>query len=482
MRRALDHVLPGTVVFVGVDPHYSVGPESWFERYRVACRHEVPALAGLEAEGVPLFCLEREVGAEALPGRATPDLLAHPRTLAFLEGLAAEAGSLSLLLFKPSAKVEGLALARGWRVLGATASLARRMENKLQFYRLLDGLGLPCPPWIEVDVDTTSYAALARSLGPHFVVQGAHGFSGSSTFDVPDEAAFQVAAVALRRRTARAAAFVGGAPLTLTGCVVDQGVVLVGRLFHQVTGAPQCTVHRLGACGNDWSASPPPEDLQEQARGVARRVGEELGQRGFRGIYGMDFVVADDGGGVLAIEVNPRLVSSVPMATVLEEEAGLVPLLAWHLLATSGVASPLGNWPELVPLLASWDHPAPLQGAQLVLHNLCGADARMTGRLETAVYRVDGSGLEWVRRGLRATEAGADEFLVLPGGTRHTLAQAGECARVQCRHALSAFPHGLVAGPGRLTGEALRVAGAVYDGLGVECLPAPQAQDASVHD
>ena len=301
------------------------------------------------------------------------------------------------------------------------------------------------------------------------MVQGAHGFSGNSTFDVAGPEAFEVAAAALRNRKAKATEFVPGAPLTITGCVVEAGVVLVGRPFHQVTGAPECTVHPLGACGNDWSAAPPPEPLQADIRAVTRRVGEALGARGFRGIYGMDFVVAGDGERALAIEVNPRIVSSIPMATVLEEDAGLVPLLAWHLLATSGVASALGHWPDLVPLLASWNDPPPLRGAQLVLHNLSGGEARPEGGLRGGVYRVGESrGLEWLCAGLRATDAAGEGFLVLPGGPSHVLAPAGECARVQGRRPLIRFPRGLSAGPGELTAETLGVVRAVYQGLAIE--------------
>lgn len=452
----LAQALPGPVVFMGVDPNYALGPEDWLADYSIACRHETAALRLMEQRGIEVFCLERVVGRDHLPGRATAGVAAHPAVKEWLEG---RHGRVSLLVFKPNAQVEALAAEHGWRVLGAAASIARPMENKVNFFKLLDERRLPHPTWREVDLADQTFADVAGDLGPRMVIQAAHGFSGNRTYAIRNEADYERARTALRRRRARASRMVEGSPMTMNGCVSTSGAVRTGPLFHQVTGAAECTVYPLGACGNDWAAFPAPPAVVDAAAETTRAVGHVLAGRGFRGIFGMDFVVTAQGD-VSTIECNPRLVSSVPMASALEAEAGGVPLLVSHLLATAG-ANEVGVE----------DIRGSIRGAQLVLHNLAGATARVEASLEAGVYRILEGELRYLRPALKVTEcAGDDEFLLLPPARGHLLKAAGECARVQMRGAVLDFAEGFGRGMGVLNERARTIARSVYDALALQPL------------
>lgn len=461
-RRLLENAKLGPVVFMGVDPNYALGPEEWLPTYRVVCRHETAVLRLLEQAEVEVFCLERAVGRDQLPGRATAGLAGHPAVLAWLKDVERREGPLSLLVFKPNAQVEALARENGWRILGAPASIARPLENKVSFFHLLDELKLPHPPWEEVDLGPATYADLADRLGPELVVQGAHGFSGNRTFAVDDAVAFDAARVHLRQRRARVSARVPGVPATLNACVMDDGALRMGRLFHQVTGTAECTVYPLGACGNDWAAAPFIEAVQWQAASITQAVGRVLHQRGFRGIFGMDFVVTPIQS-VTTIEINPRLVSSIPMATRLEASRSHVPMLVYHLLATSGAPTP--DVPTHYRGSSDSDYPR-LRGAQMVLHNLSGGAARVHGALAAGIYVLEGHRLEYLRPSFQVDHcAPTDEFLVLPPAEGHLLAVAGECARVQMLRPVLEFAEDPSFGPGRLNEEAHAIAKAVYAAL-----------------
>lgn len=458
MPAAVDRLratMRGPVVFIGVDPNYALGPEAWLSDYSVVCRHETAVLRLMEERGIDVFCLQRVVGQERLPGRATAGVAGHTAVAEWLSGKTRAGQALSILVFKPSAQVETLAAQHGWHVLGAPASVARPMENKVNFFRLLDERALPHPAWRQVDLATESYADVARQLGPRFVLQAAHGFSGNRTFFVGSAADHERAASALSRRRARASQMVDGCPMTMNACVVGPGRIRTGPLFHQVTGVPECTVYPLGACGNDWAAATAPAAVRDKAAVIARSVGETLSERGFRGIFGMDFIATEEET-VVAIECNPRLVSSVPMASALECEVGAVPLLVSHLLATAGHETDA----------AVEDVRTPIAGSQLVLHNLTGSVARVHGALSAGIYRIENDALCFVRPALKVTECtGEEEFLLLPPADRHVLQAAGECARVQMRGAVLDFGEGFGKGCGSLNARAKRIVKIVYDAL-----------------
>jgi hypothetical protein len=437
------------VVFVGVDPNYAIGVEKWVERYAVACRHETPVLALLEARGIEVFCLERALGRSALPGRSTVAVASHPALAGWLGGEPVD-----LLVFKPNAQIEAVAAERGWGILGARASIARPIENKVHFFRLLDELGLPRPAWREVDLAREGYDEVARELGPRMVLQAAHGFSGNRTFVIDGATDFARAAEALRRRKARASRRFDGSPMTMNACVRHDGGVRTGALFHQVTGVPECTVYPMGACGNDWAACPPPRKVVEATREVARAVGRALAGRGFRGIFGLDFVAAASE--IVTIECNPRLVSSVPMASALEAERGARPLLVSHLSATRGLEDDGGDVVEEI------------EAAQLVLHNLEGGVGRVGAALAAGVYVIEHDALRFRRSALSPTEClDEEEFLLLPPAPGHFIRPAGECARVQSRGPLLEL-EGFGSGPGRLSPRARRLARTVYAALRLE--------------
>lgn len=452
----------GPVAYAGVDPNYALGPETWLPRYSVACRHETAALRLMEQRGVEVFCLARHLGDGPLPGRATAALLAHPKATQWLER---RGDGLSLLVFKPNAQVEQAADAHGWRILGARAAVARPIENKLQFARLLEERGLPRPQWREIHPAVDTYADVAAALGPRLVIQAAHGFSGNRSFIVDDEATFAQVTAQLRNRRARASRRVEGSPMTMNACVLDTERVRTGPLFHQVTGAPGCTPYPLGACGNDWTSCPPPPEVVVRAAAVARAVGQMLAERGFRGIFGLDFVVTASGE-IVTIECNPRIVSSVPMATALEQEAGALPLLASHLQATRGLEA--DDAPDIRE---------GIRGAQLVLHTLTATPTRVRAALDAGRYRLDEGRLAFVAPALKPTEcADDDEFVVLPPAPGHVLQAASECARVQMRGGLLEFPDGVGGGLGVLTPRAQAIARAVQTALELE--PCTEEDDA----
>ncbi|HVA21901.1 MAG TPA: ATP-grasp domain-containing protein [Candidatus Micrarchaeia archaeon] len=277
-----------------------------------------------------------------------------------------------VIVWKPSVRVAGLVREAGVPLANAGAAVARRLENKVHFARTAPDAWLPIPPTV-VGAAGPVLLEQALQLAPPWVVQLARGYSGRHTHRVETAEQLAVTLEAYAGRSCRVATWIAGEPVTVTGVVGDDAVTL-GVPCRQVTGVAACTPHPLGSCGNDFGQ---PVAGAQAVLSVAARAASWLQREGHRGIFGADLVVAAEDT-VFCIEVNPRLVASVPLWNLSLRDQGRPSLLAHHVAAFAGPAA--GALPER--LTCGW--------SQLILHNLHG-EQRTTG-LTSAVGRVAADG------------------------------------------------------------------------------------------
>jgi len=256
-----------------------------------------------------------------------------------------------LVCFKPSARLERAAEALGAVVALTPATTARRLENKLLLPELAAEADVRIPKQQRVDVTVeTSWSELTAAVGRDVVVQSARGFSGKKTFRVADPWTWDHLRTGLAGRPAKVAEYVSGRPGTLHAVVDAGGRVVVSAPIVQVTGVKTLTPYPLGSCGNDftWRPSPHPGDAPAA---VAEALGEVLAARGYRGAFGLDFVVPAEDECVL-IEINPRLTASFALYASKRPR-----LLQDHLAALEGG--------DLEPARLG-----PLPGGQVLVHNV----------------------------------------------------------------------------------------------------------------
>ena len=357
------------LAFVGPDPHYAIGLDLLVPRLAIACVDDGPALPVLEGVGSLVLALARADASELDPsgpeeverpsvrpqGRSAVAVLKDRRTQDFLQRESVR----RVLVFKNSHAIEEATSDLGLSLLAPASSLARRWENKLAFMQIGKELGLRLPLAEQVELVSANYRQVAERLGRTLVVQAPHGYAGARTILVRNEDEFEAARRTMRAPFVRVSSHVEGHPMTLNACVTSSGIA-VGRPFEQITGVPEFTPHELGSCGQVWSGVLPQGVSIGLMIDAARTIGKALADDGFRGIFGVDFVSPTEEAPYV-IEVNPRLVASIAAYTQLELLAGRVPLLLRHLAAF------IAPDDDQVPLDG---HLAPLEGAQLVLHNV----------------------------------------------------------------------------------------------------------------
>jgi hypothetical protein len=384
------------------------------------CLARSSAIDVLRERGIDVFCLSEEIGAQAVAGMSSADLLTHPAT----RGFCLRCGPLAVSTFKPSERLARAAAAVGILVAERSApmAVARAFENKLAFVDIASKAGLRTPRWEVVnDPGSVHFADLVSRLGNNLVVQGARGNAGQRTWMVHSDTEWDRVVGVEAGGPLRVAEYVAGEPYTATG--LAEAVTPDWRRWvepcRQVTAVEWLTPMALGSCGNAWG---------DAAIGLARDdtldamrlVGGALEAAGYAGMFGVDFVLGAEG--PVVIEANPRMVASLPLATQLEAATGRTPVMLQFLIA--GL-----DRPELLARVEAAD-PALPRASQLIVHRLAGDGERP--EVTSGVYRLqDNAAPEFLRPGAWWSDLAADdEALVLVREAAEPVTDGKEFARI----------------------------------------------------
>jgi hypothetical protein len=310
-------------------------------------------------------------------------------------------------------ETEHLARRLGLDVCLPPAALRQRLDSKVTATRLAASAGVTSVPHVLAPID--SYAALraaSRHLGPDLVVQLPQGDSGKTTFFIStaddfDDHARDIAAApevkVMRRLRCRSA--------TLEACLTRHGT-LVGPLLSELTGCPDLTPYGGGWCGNElaWSAFSP--EARRQAQQTALAVGAVLRREGYRGCFGLDFLLDHDSGTLYLGELNPRLTGVTPVTSQAALERGLAPLVLYHLAEWLGT-----EWGgDVEDYNRTWLDPRGQSGwGQLILQHLGPSPAVVTAAPRSGIWCLGPDGtVSFARPGWsRAALADESEALFL---------------------------------------------------------------------
>jgi hypothetical protein len=288
------------------------------------------------------------------------------------------------------------------------------------------------------------------------VFQPAVGFAGAGTLllRTSDDVAALVAASPAGSRVGKLVEYVAGEPVTINGVVIPAGVhgvdehsedgeVLVGMPCRQLTGVAELTPTEFGSCGNDWSL-PPSRDAVIALRSLARRVGAELGRRGFFGAFGIDAVLQQGTQVPVLIEINPRWTASLALQVELQAAHSLPTFLDAHLAACAYRAEERTSLAELRAAYGDENDAGCTRTADTVSTIIAfhtGDDpVRVGPHMQPGVWRTKPS-LERVRDGWRVEHLrSADEVLITPASHARDVEHGSFLVRVTMRGTAAASP------------------------------------------
>ncbi|MEU5425700.1 pyridoxal-dependent decarboxylase [Streptomyces olivoreticuli] len=270
----------------------------------------------------------------------------------------------------------------GYRLLAPDLGVTAWAADKISAIGLFATAGVPAPPALVIPATGRGPAeAYWNCQWQQAVAQRReNNLIGRGTVLVDSPASLRACLDSWPDQPVKLSRYSPGISLTVTACAGPDRTV-VSAVSHQLVGIPELAASWGTHCGNQLvHPHDLPGDLYEQARQAARRVGEVLRGRGFRGVFGLDLVA--DEGRLLAIEVNPRFQTVVSLVQATERAAGLLPSLGLHILAFL--------LPALPPPAARAFPPGPRQ-SQLVVH--APTETTVHGLAATGRYRKNGHGV-----------------------------------------------------------------------------------------
>ena len=347
--RELDHVrdlfesVNGVFVGVGMTAFPRIIPSYFSDSYRIISLRKTGDMPLLRKKA-EIFCLE-EATWGSLPAdyHDSARLLAHQVVKKHLDKLPEPK---HLLLYQNYPDLEKLAKKEGWILLANPADLRLRLRERAFFQHMAVELDLRQAPgaiWpIEV-IRERGYEDWATTLGPELVIQlpdiGQGG--GRGTFFVRSAEAYNLLEERLREDTWREVRlksvsirkFIEGVPASVAICITRDGNLISG-LQKQLVDLPYCSDFLEDGifCGHVWDETLWSPAIKEDALQQANRIGGYVSSLGYRGIFGIDFIIDEQGRESYPIEINPRFTGAFPMLSLLHLQHGIIPLDVFHML------------------------------------------------------------------------------------------------------------------------------------------------------
>ncbi|MBU3965048.1 ATP-grasp domain-containing protein [Patescibacteria group bacterium] len=421
-----------------------VGLEKIIPNYHIVCIDYDDEVDYLIEKGVKVFCLEKEMGRKNIIFRSSALLLNHRLVKKYIKKNSSDNFPPAIILFKPTFAAEKIARINQWTILNNPAGLSRELENKLNFLAIAKAAKVKTPVADTFDLRRVSFYELKKYYD-HFVVQFGGGFAGNATFFIKNIAEY---AKFFSNSLAKAAnkdpvlvkvsKFIKGTPVTINACITAHEII-IGKPCYQITGVKECTNNSGTTCGNDWGSLAISSEALKEIENIAEKIGKYMKGRNYKGIFGLDFVVGGENKNVYLIEINPRMVASLPFYTKSEIKSGQIPMLAFHILEFLGIDynPPLDLVQLRSPQVARCRQPIiynsrSISGAQLVIRNKENTRCSVGGNLKSGVYLFKGNALIFTRKGYSIEDLrNAGEFVVLADASGRVVGSESECARVE---------------------------------------------------
>lgn len=325
------------IFFVTPDVKRGLGFAGILPRYHIVCIDFDPIIPILKKQGANIFCLEEkeiEIGKIRNSGK----LLENTQVLDYIKNNAKVRPR--IMYFKPALKLDILIGKNGFAAIGNTARLNELFEDKISFYQIAQKeLSQHLIPAKVGVLGELNYSELTKKLGSIFVIQFGHGWAGKTTFFIKDEKEFTGLKEKFPYTKVKAGKFIEGFTV-LNNCCIYKDQVLISQPAIQIDSVAELSDKPGVTCGRQWPVRFIDNKQIETIGKISGEVGNLMYGNGFKGFFGIDFLVEQATGQIYLSEINARMTASSAFFTLIEIGLGTIPLLSYHLAQFAGKTLP----------------------------------------------------------------------------------------------------------------------------------------------
>lgn len=335
-----DQLFKRSIFFVTPDLKRGLGFDGILPDYHIISGHFDPLIPVLRKQGVQVFCLEEMGFHDERKFNNTGKILENEETVSYINKKSKETPI--IMYFKPSKKIDYVLDKHKWIKAGNNYDLNECFENKIYSSRLFKKYF----PDVEISsltgrLNKLSFSKLIKTFSLPIVVQFGHGWAGKTTFFINSEKEFLNLRQQYPETYVKVSRFIGGFSI-LNNCCIYENKIFVSPPAVQISGIKKLFPNPFVTCGRQWPVKFISAYQEKEISRISQQVGSVMQKKGYKGFFGLDFLVEKATGKIYLSEINARLTASSSFFTKLELGCGKIPLMLYHL--ASFLDLPLPNF------------------------------------------------------------------------------------------------------------------------------------------
>ena len=425
------------IFFITPNSNYAIGLEKIIKNYFVICSQKSDTVDYFKNNKIPVLCLNDNKIKNA--GK----ILSNKKALNYIKEKSGNKKT-NIITFKPSPMIQKICDNNKFNYLGNDWKLSRDLEDKIKFIKVTEKLKIPNAESKIIKLDKNNSVLLRQSplwrdsdeTENKFIVQLPRGFSGNSTFSIENKNSFNKILKKYKNRKVKLSKYLEGETYTINACVTKNKILISQPIF-QITGLTSYNKNKFGTCGNDYVY---PQKLSAEQRekiiNYTKKVGDYLKKLEYKGIFGLDFVVSNNSK-INLIEINPRIIGSIPLFTKLQIQNKEMPFLLSHILEFTSSRQFLSEGDIGQCRLQIKVKPNNFNTSQLILRNTKNNPIKIIKSLKSGIYEIKKDKLVfkeeayYINRRLNKTE-----FLIQCSSKNRVVSPDIEYANIQVNYGI----------------------------------------------
>jgi hypothetical protein len=308
--------------YISNEAEHGFGLEKYIQNFVLICLSDHVYLDVLQNEGREFFCLKKDE-----PNNINIKTSAQLLQYYFEKGIIKSGDFVQT--FKIASQFEKFASENNLRLINTSAELNIKFEQKISQLQIFKQFGIKTPYQFIASLRNFSFEDLVKELGTSFVVQFNRGHTGSSTVFIKSKDEYSTLQNKFQNRTARLGKIVDGNAYSLNCCKTSSGIY-IGGLYKQITGVSELTSDKGATVGGTWDNQLNSKQLEALFKQI-NKIKNALDHYGYRGLFGIDFIINSENESIEIIEINARQQMTVAFNSKLNRTINLPPLVLIHI-------------------------------------------------------------------------------------------------------------------------------------------------------